>query len=97
MLIKKQAAQNGYNQDGYHDEMVSTLQNLLDRERENSDKLIKEYAALDERFKRLSVKYSDMIKKEVVEERPTLQSPEKKDPKNQDVKRGIMQWFARRY
>ncbi|MBL0700715.1 MAG: AAA family ATPase [Desulfosarcina sp.] len=97
MLIKKQAAQNGYNQDGYHDEMVSTLQNLLDRERENSDKFIKEYAALDERFKRLSAKYSDMIKKEVVEERPTLQLPEKKDPKNQDVKRGIMQWFARRY
>ncbi|WDN89449.1 general secretion pathway protein A [Desulfosarcina sp. BuS5] len=92
MLVKKQA-----NQDDYHDEMVSTLQNLLDRERENSDKIIKEYAALDERFKRLSGDYFGMIKKEAGEERPTLQSPKDEDPKNQHVKRGIMQWFAKRY
>ncbi len=56
MLVKKQA-----NQDDYHDEMVSTLQNLLDRERENSDKLIKEYAALDERFRQLSASYPQSI------------------------------------
>jgi putative secretion ATPase (PEP-CTERM system associated) len=92
MLVKKQA-----NQDDYHDEMVSTLQNLLDRERENSDKLIKEYAALDERFKRLSAEFSEMIKKEVVEERPALKSSKNEDPKNQHARGGIMKWFARRY
>jgi len=64
LLVKKQAVQNGYNQDGYHDELVSTLQGLFDREREHSEKLMKEYAALDEKFKRLSGKHLEIIKKE---------------------------------
>ena len=96
LLVKKQAAQNEYNQDGYHDELVNTLQGLFDQEREHSEKLMKEYAILDERFKRLSVKHLEMIKKEEMDERPALPSPENEDLKKQNVKQKIWGWLIRR-
>ena len=96
LLVKKQAAQNEYNQEGYHDELVSTLQGLFDREREHSAKLMKEYAALDERFKQLSVKHLEIKKKEAVGKKPALPSPKKEYFKKRNVQQKIWGWLIRR-
>ena len=63
LLVKKQSRA----EDGYHDELVDTLQNILVTERENNDKHLQRYAALDERFKRLFSSHAALIKKQEAE------------------------------
>ncbi len=78
LLVKKQTA----SEDGYHDELVNTLQNLLVTERENNDKHLQKYAALDARFKQLFSKHSALIKN--------------LEQEKQNKTSGIKKWFKGR-
>jgi len=78
LLVKKQTA----SEDGYHDELVNTLQNLLVTERENNDKHLQKYTALDARFKQLFSNHSTLIKNREQEE--------------QNKTSGIKKWFTGR-